>query len=58
MVVKCRKENSALWGCLEKWYNDKEFKAFCTKIYLEQRTEYRRTGIRSKERKKLGTSGF
>nr|XP_053649012.1 COX assembly mitochondrial protein homolog [Cherax quadricarinatus] len=26
MVVKCRPQNTALWDCLTKWYNDEGFK--------------------------------
>lgn len=46
MVVKCRVQNTALWGCLQKWYFDEEFKQRCTTEYLAERTEYRRTGIK------------
>lgn len=50
MVIKCREENSALKECLTKWYNDEVFKQACTEEYLEERTEYRRTGIGKKQR--------
>ncbi|CAK9828090.1 COX assembly mitochondrial protein homolog [Anthophora retusa] len=45
MVIKCRKQNAALIDCLGVWYNDLKFKEECTLQYLEQRSEYRRTGI-------------
>ncbi|CAK9800021.1 COX assembly mitochondrial protein homolog [Anthophora quadrimaculata] len=45
MVLKCRKQNTALKDCLALWYNDLKFKEECTLKYLEQRSEYRRTGI-------------
>lgn len=45
MVVKCRNQNSALKECLTKWYNDEEFKERCKKLYLEERSNYRSTGI-------------
>lgn len=50
MVVKCRKENAELKNCLTKWYQDEKFKAECTQIYLDQRSEYRRTGINAKQK--------
>lgn len=60
MVVKCRKENSELKECLTKWYNDAGFKEHCKNLYLEERTEYRRTGIPTKQRlesaKRLGVN--
>ncbi|XP_026756480.1 COX assembly mitochondrial protein homolog [Galleria mellonella] len=46
MVVKCRKENSALKECLTNWYNNEEFKKLCTEEYLKERSEYRRSGIK------------
>ncbi|KAG7153696.1 COX assembly mitochondrial protein homolog [Homarus americanus] len=58
MVVKCRPQNTALWDCLTKWYHDKDFKDYCTKLYLEERTEYRKTGMTQKEKSRLATSGF
>lgn len=50
MVVKCRKENSALQECLTKWYRDETFIEECTQIYLNERSEYRRTGITKKQK--------
>lgn len=50
MVVKCRSENSALKECLTKWYENEQFRSECSEIYLNQRSEYRRTGITKKMR--------
>lgn len=50
MVVQCRKENDELKACLTKWYHDEDFKKECTKEYLAERTEYRRTGISKKQK--------
>ncbi|XP_068218803.1 COX assembly mitochondrial protein homolog [Palaemon carinicauda] len=58
MVYKCRPENTALWNCLEVWYNDDQLKERCKKEYLEERTEFRRTGLTKKERQRLQASGF
>lgn len=52
MVLFCRKENSALKSCLTKWYEDDNFKNECKQEYLEERTEFRQTGIRQKEKQR------
>ncbi|XP_076160415.1 COX assembly mitochondrial protein homolog [Ptiloglossa arizonensis] len=51
MVVKCRKENAALKTCLTDWYTNESFKETCRQEYLEERSDYRRTGLS----KKFGT---
>ncbi|CAG0888491.1 unnamed protein product [Darwinula stevensoni] len=58
MVLKCRKENAALKECLTQWYRDPEFIAECTNQYLEERSEYRRTGIPLREQKRKETTSF
>ncbi|XP_055710351.1 COX assembly mitochondrial protein homolog [Phlebotomus papatasi] len=50
MVFSCRKENEKLKNCLTKWYQDETFKSECRQIYLDERTEFRRTGIMKKHR--------
>ena len=45
MGFKCQKETAALKECLSQWYNDSDFKEQCTQEYLDERSEYRRTGI-------------
>ena len=50
MVVNCRKENSALKACLTNWYQNEDFKEECKQIYLQERSEYRRTGLAKKHR--------
>ncbi|XP_055539147.1 COX assembly mitochondrial protein homolog [Wyeomyia smithii] len=50
MTIKCQTENKALKACSLKWYNDEQFKAECREIYLEERAEYRRTGLPKKFR--------
>ncbi|CAD5112563.1 DgyrCDS1772 [Dimorphilus gyrociliatus] len=45
MPFKCRKENDQMKKCLTRWYQDDEFRAECTQMYLDERSEYRRTGI-------------
>ncbi|XP_058410110.1 COX assembly mitochondrial protein homolog isoform X1 [Diceros bicornis minor] len=57
MVVKCRKENSALKECLTAHYNDPTFYEECKMEYLKEREEFRKTGIPTKKRlQKLPTS--
>ncbi|XP_011899401.1 PREDICTED: COX assembly mitochondrial protein homolog [Cercocebus atys] len=57
MVVKCRKENSALKECLTAYYNDPAFHEECKMEYLKEREEFRKTGIPAKERlQKVPTS--
>ncbi|XP_055681784.1 COX assembly mitochondrial protein homolog [Lutzomyia longipalpis] len=53
MVISCRKENDKLKNCLTKWYQDEVFKSECRQIYLDERTEFRRTGIMKKHRNLL-----
>uniref|UniRef100_D3ZTN2 C-x(9)-C motif containing 1 n=2 Tax=Rattus norvegicus TaxID=10116 RepID=D3ZTN2_RAT len=57
MVLKCRKENSALKDCLTAYYNDPAFYEECKLEYLKEREEFRRTGVPTKKRlQKLPTS--
>lgn len=55
MVVKCRQENSKLKECLTKWYTDETFKEHCKNLYLEERTQFRSTGIPLKKRLEQNT---
>lgn len=57
MWYKCRKENTALKDCYTKWYSNDEFKAECTEIYLQERSEFRRTGISKKRREYMAAQG-
>lgn len=58
MVIKCRKENAALKECLTRWYQDEDFKNRCKNEYLEERSEYRRTGITQKQKQRLQSSSM
>ncbi|XP_043475493.1 COX assembly mitochondrial protein homolog [Leptopilina heterotoma] len=49
MPWKCREENSKLQECLKYWFNNQEFRDYCTEQYLSERSEYRRTGIPPKK---------
>ncbi|EDW90239.1 COX assembly mitochondrial protein homolog [Drosophila yakuba] len=50
MVATCRKQNSALKECLTQWYQNEAFKEECKQIYLQERADYRSTGIPKKHR--------
>lgn len=52
MFLKCRPQTNTLNKCLQEWYNDEELKKQCTEEYLQERSEYRRTGLSAKQRKK------
>lgn len=53
MVIACRKENTALKDCLNKWYQDEVFKNRCKEEYLDERSEFRRTGILKKHQDEI-----
>uniref|UniRef100_A0A1B6G0H2 COX assembly mitochondrial protein n=1 Tax=Cuerna arida TaxID=1464854 RepID=A0A1B6G0H2_9HEMI len=50
MVLNCRVENDLMKACLGKWFYDEEFREECKQKYLQERAEYRRTGLTKKER--------
>lgn len=43
--ISCKEENKAQVDCLVKWFNDEELRKKVTEQYLQERSEYRRTGI-------------
>jgi len=55
-VVRCRTENDRMKACMEKWYYNQDFIKECTEQYLEERSEFRRTGI-PKKRKSIRMEG-
>jgi COX assembly protein 1 len=48
MVIKCRNQNNRLKSCLNDWYNNQQFRDYVTQLYLNERAEYRRTGVQKK----------
>ncbi|EFA08617.1 COX assembly mitochondrial protein homolog [Tribolium castaneum] len=56
MTFMCRKENAALKECLTRWYEDEDFKNRCKEEYLNERSEYRRTGVTQKQKQRMATS--
>lgn len=53
MPMKCRRENTVMIECLQKWFEDEEFNLRCKTEYLKERTEYRKTGITKQMREKM-----
>ncbi|KAK7603860.1 hypothetical protein V9T40_003859 [Parthenolecanium corni] len=50
--ISCRSEKVALHNCLEFWNDDEELFLRAKKRYLEERSEYRRTGV-SKDNREI-----
>lgn len=46
-VYNCRQELNGLTGCLEKWFYDTNFKERVTLEYLNERSHFRETGIKT-----------
>ncbi|XP_058805147.1 COX assembly mitochondrial protein homolog [Phymastichus coffea] len=44
MVFTCQKQNTAMKECLVRWYQDQAFWEECKDQYLQERSEFRRTG--------------
>ena len=47
---RCQEENQIQQDCLLGWYKNEEFRQRCTKIYLDERAEFRRTGLNKKQK--------
>ncbi|KAI4486868.1 hypothetical protein M0802_012268 [Mischocyttarus mexicanus] len=50
MVFKCRNESNKLKDCLTRWFQDKNFQEECKQLYIEERTEFRKTNVSKKSR--------
>lgn len=50
MPFKCQPQNNKMKECLAYWFYNEDFQAECTQIYLDERSDYRRTGVSKKER--------
>jgi len=55
MPFRCRQESEQMRICLADTYADQEFVKRCTDEYLQERSEYRRTGITKKHRNLAGS---
>lgn len=56
MTFQCKPETNDLKECMGRWFFDEQFNEECKQIYLDQRSEYRRTGISKKKREFAGHS--
>ena len=56
MAYYCREENTQMQDCQTRWYRDKAFHDECKEQYLQERREYRLTGIPKKHRVTSETS--
>lgn len=52
MSFRCKSQTNQLKECMARWFYDEQFIQECTQIYLDQRTEYRLTGISKKQRER------
>lgn len=53
MPFKCRAPTDKLKECLAYWFHNEEFVNECTQMYLDERSEYRRTGISKKQKERM-----
>ncbi|XP_063972819.1 COX assembly mitochondrial protein homolog [Diachasmimorpha longicaudata] len=56
--LDCRDANQRLWDCAAKWFFDKDFVNQVTEEYLQERSEYRRTGVGAKYQQRKHTTSF
>lgn len=50
---QCKSETAKLKDCMGKWFYNDEYIQECTQIYLNERSEYRRTGISKKQKQRM-----
>lgn len=55
LPFRCRTEVAVMKACLSAAYQDEAFRDECKQQYLQERSEYRRTGI-SKKRKQAAAA--
>lgn len=46
--MTCKPPLNEMNSCLSKYYGDKDFRQECENMYLERRSNYRRTGVMEK----------
>lgn len=56
ITFKCKEPTSKLKECMAHWFYNEDFNQECRNIYLEQRSEYRRTGISKKQKERLAAA--
>ncbi|CAH0389489.1 unnamed protein product [Bemisia tabaci] len=53
MPFSCQEQGQNLKNCIRKYFEDPEFEKKMQEEYLEERAEYRRTGISKKKRERM-----
>lgn len=53
MSFNCKPQTEKFKECMARWYYNEDFVKECTQIYLDERSEYRRTGVSKKKEQKL-----
>ncbi len=48
----CRQEKDEMVACMEKWFYDKTFKEAVIEEYLNERSHFRQTGVKTKRYEK------
>ena len=48
MIVSCTGERDELCNCIKQWLDNPEFKEMVTEEYLNERSHFRETGIKTK----------
>lgn len=57
VTFKCGEVTDKLKECMAYWFYDEGFIKECTQIYLDERSEYRRTGISKKQKERMAAAG-
>lgn len=52
ITFKCKPQTEKLKECLAYWFTDDGFNKECKEVYLNERSEYRRTGISKKQKER------
>ncbi|XP_031622365.1 COX assembly mitochondrial protein homolog [Contarinia nasturtii] len=53
VTFKCGDVTDKLKDCMAHWFYNEDFNKECTQIYLDERSEYRRTGISKKHKEQM-----
>ena len=52
MVLSCQEAKNGMVKCIEKWFYDEDFKEKVIEEYLNERSHYRQTGIKTQRYKR------
>jgi len=48
MIIACRPERDEMVACIERWFDKPEFRERVTEEYLNERSHFRETGVKTK----------